>query len=437
MRPEEQQASSTKPNGWAGSYGGLMFRNRWWALVASFLGMIFGPGPVLVFALAVFLRPITQDLGVDRSLISSASLVATMIGLVGGPSVGWLIDRYGARTVMIPGILLFALGIACDSMLTSTPLTIYGLFCFANIFSAAASPIAFSIVVARWFDQMRGLALGIALAGIGIGTAIVPQYTAYFIAHDGWRTAYLALAAAIVVTAWLPVVLFIHEPPEFQRKAKQQRPPTENQPGMTAHAAFRHWRFWALTVAFFLGGVAINGTLAHGVALLLDRGMSLPQAAGSLGYAGIALIIGRLAAGWCLDRLNGPVIAAICFAIPIAGILMLAGSVGEPWVATSLCGFGIGAEVDLMGFFLSRYCGIKAFGRIYGVSFAFFTLGNGLGALIGGLSFDHLHSYAPAFVGFAGALVVACVLFLTLGAYAYPARRHGSDATGNTGEIAA
>jgi MFS family permease len=414
-----------------------MFKNRWWALTASFLGMIFGPGPVLVFALAVFLRPVTQDLGIDRSLISSASLVATTIGLVGGPSVGWLIDRFGARRVMIPGILLFAGGIACDSLLTSTPLMIYGLFCIANIFSAAASPIAFSIVIARWFDEMRGFALGIALAGIGIGTAVVPQYTAYFIAHDGWRFAYIALAAAIVVTAWLPVVLFIHEPPEFQRKTAQQRPPTENQPGMTARAAFRHWHFWALTVAFFLGGVAINGTLAHVVALLLDRGMPLPAAAGSLGAAGIALIFGRLAAGWCLDRFNGPVIAAVCFAIPIAGILMLAGAVGDPKVGTALCGFGIGAEVDLMGFFLSRYCGIKAFGRIYGVCFAFFTLGNALGALAGGLSFDYLHSYTPAFVGFSAALLLACVLFLTLGAYPYPARRHGTPPTGAPEEIAA
>lgn len=414
-----------------------MFKNRWWALTASFLGMIFGPGPVLVFALAVFLRPLTQDLGVDRSLISSASLVATTIGLVGGPSVGWLIDRYGARAVMIPGILLFALGIACDSLLTATPLVIYSLFCFANIFSAAASPIAFSIVVARWFDHMRGLALGIAMAGIGIGTWLVPKYTAYFITDYGWRNAYLAIAVAIVVTAWLPVVLFIHEPPAFRRKTAQQKLSTEHLPGVTAHAAFRHWRFWALTAAFFLGGVAINGTLAHVVALLLDRGMPLGEAAGSLGVAGLALIAGRLVTGWCLDRLNGPVIAAICFAIPVAGILMLAGGTGDPKIATALCGFGIGAEVDLMGFFLSRYLGIKAFGRIYGVSFAFFTLGNGLGALIGGLSFDHLHSYTPAFVGFAAALLVACILFLTLGAYVYPARRPALEVEAEPEEVPA
>ena len=146
--------------------------------------------------------------------------------------------------------------------------------------------------------------------------------------------------------------------------------------------------------------------------------------------AGLALIAGRLVTGWCLDRLNGPVIAAICFAIPVAGILMLAGGTGDPKIATALCGFGIGAEVDLMGFFLSHYLGVKAFGRIYGVSFAFFTLGNGIGALIGGLSFDHLHSYTPAFVGFAGALLVACVLFLTLGAYVYPARREATETAG-------
>ena len=73
-----------------------------------------------------------------------------------------------------------------------------------------------------------------------------------------------------------------------------------------------------------------------------------------------------------------------------------------------------------MAFFLTRYLG-QAFGKIYGVSFAFFTIGNTLGGLIGTLSFDHLHSYAPAFYVFAGCLVVACVQFLMLGTYAYPA----------------
>ena len=70
-----------------------MVKNRWWVLVASFLGMACGPGPVLVFAMAVFMKPITDDLGISRALLSSASVVASLTGIIGPPSVGYLIDR--------------------------------------------------------------------------------------------------------------------------------------------------------------------------------------------------------------------------------------------------------------------------------------------------------------------------------------------------------
>jgi MFS family permease len=382
--------------------------------------MIVGPGPILVFSLAVFLKPVTEDLGISRAQLSSASILGSSIGLIGGPTVGYLIDRYGVRRVIVPGVLLFALGISGDSLLTSSSLVIYSLFVFANLCGAGASPVAFSIAIARWFDQMRGLALGIALAGIGIGTAVVPQLTAYLINNYGWRAAYLGLAVAIVVTSWIPVVLFVRDPPAFERK--QRSALVKHLPGLTASEAFKTWRWLAMTFAFFLGGAAINGTLAHVVALLADRGIPLQVAASSLGTAGIALIFARLISGWCLDRFNGPLVAAICFAIPIVGILMLAGgSSGKvPMIGTALCGLGIGAEVDLMAFFLSRYLGMKAYGKIYGVSWACFTIGNGVGALIGGLSFDRLHTYTPAFYLFAGMLMITCLLLLSLGDYPYP-----------------
>src|SRR5579863_5511477 len=105
-----------------------MIARRWWVLVASFLGMACGPGPVLVFAFAVFLKPITEDLGIGRALLASAQLVASFVGIIGPPSVGYLIDRFGARTVMVPGILLFALGLSAHSLLTASPLVIYLLF---------------------------------------------------------------------------------------------------------------------------------------------------------------------------------------------------------------------------------------------------------------------------------------------------------------------
>jgi cyanate permease len=81
---------------------------------------------------------------------------------------------------------------------------------------------------------------------------------------------------------------------------------------------------------------------------------------------------------------------------------------------------GIGAEVDLMAFFTSRYFGLRAYGKIYGMMFAFFSLFTGVGPYLSGLSYDAYHSYTPIFMVFEGMLVVTCLLFLPLGAYRYP-----------------
>lgn len=407
-----------------------MGKNRWWVLVASFLGMACGPGPILVFAMAVFMKPITEDLGISRALLSSASIVASLVGTAGPPSVGYLIDRFGARHILLPGILLFALGLSGHAFLTASPVIIYLLFILGNLFSSAASPVPFGIVIARWFDQMRGLALGIAMAGIGIGTAVIPQLTAYLVNNYGWRLAYVGLAVTIVIFSWIPVALFVHEPPIFEQSRKRHDSAVAHLPGVTAREAFTSWRWWAMTMAFFLGAVAINGTLTHVVALLADRGIPLQVAASSLGTAGIALIFGRMISGWCLDRFYGPYVALASFIIPIAGILMLASGAGGamPMIGTALCGLGIGAEVDLMAFFISRYMGIKAYGRIYGTSFAVFVIGNGIGSVIAGFSLDRFHSYTPVFLFFAGALVVTCALLLPLGRYPFPAQRHRAGA---------
>ena len=164
---------------------------------------------------------------------------------------------------------------------------------------------------------------------------------------------------------------------------------------MNAREAFKTWRFWSFTIAFFIAIVAINGTLTQIVALLTDRGIPAPQAIGYLSTAGLALIVGRLFAGWCLDRFWGPYVAICFFIIPMAGIALLASGAGGsvPMYGAILCGLGVGAEVDLMAFFTSRYFGMRDYAKIYGVMFALFAGANGVGPSLSGASFDHFHSY--------------------------------------------
>jgi MFS family permease len=187
------------------------------------------------------------------------------------------------------------------------------------------------------------------------------------------------------------------------------------------------WRFWAITAGYFLSVIATNGTLANVVAILTDRGVPSGRAVATLSAAGLAMVVGRLSCGWCLDRFSGPYVA-VCFQIiPALGLTLLAygGTSTSALAGAALCGLGLGAHVGLLAFFASRYFGLRAYGKIYGTMFGLFLIGNGLGPLLGNLSHDVWQSYDPALWAFAIALVAVAVLFAPLGPYRYLPQKSG------------
>lgn len=408
---------------------GNFFRNRWWVVFASICGLLVGSGAVNVFAFSVFLKPVTQSLGVTREFFASGLLLTSFLSAIGLIPLGFAIDRFGVRRVMVPGLILYSLGIMGYALMSAQPQMMYVAFGCAGFFGCVGSPVPYGAVISLWFDRLRGLAIGIAMAGVGLGVALVPQIAQHLINAFGWREAYVALGVVVFLIAWLPVTLFVREPTEHDAMKHTDITAELNLPGLTVQEALtKSWRFWALTIAFFLAIVAINGTLTQIVALLTDRGIPVRVAVGTLSAAGLALIGGRIISGWCLDRFNGVVVAICFFIVPMAGIGLLASGAGGavPLAGAVLCGLGVGAEVDLMAFFISRYFGLKAYGRIYGLMFAVFTFANGVGPSIAGWSHTHYHTYAPAFWIFEGMLVVTCLLLAPLGRYAYPVRNRAS-----------
>ncbi len=332
---------------------------------------------------------------------------------------------------MIPGIIVYALGVMGWSLLSASPAMIILTFTFAGFAGGIGSPVAYGAVLTMWFDRQRGLAIGVAMAGVGLGVAIMPQLAAFFIRSFGWRAAYVALGITIIVVAWLPAAIFVREPTEQDGARHTDIAGVRTDlPGRSVADALHAWRFWALTIAFFLAIIAINGTLTHMVPLLTDRGMPLQVATGALSAAGLALLGGRIVSGWCLDRFHGPFVAICFFIVPMAGIGLLAANLGfAPSIAAAvLCGLGVGAEVDIMAFLVSRYFGLRNYGKIYGAMFAAFSFANGLGPTIAGWSFDRYHSYGPAFVIFEAMLVVTCLLIAPLGAYPFPKRERAAPA---------
>jgi MFS family permease len=383
----------------------------WRVAIGAALGLVVGNGPVMQFTFGVFLKPLSEAFQTDRGTISGALLAGLVTTGLCTPLIGRMIDRRGVRAVALPAIVLFSLGVAALGWLAASPLGLVALYALAGVAAAGQTPLPYSKAIAAAFDRRRGLALGIAMAGVGVGTALLPPLAQQMIQHVGWRGAYLGLGLMTLFVA-VPAMAFLVTAPS----RPVARAAAQAMTSLSGVQALRHPIFWTLVTAFFLVAMAASGIVAHIVPLLTDRAVDPARAAGAISAAGLALIVGRLIAGWALDRVHAPYVALVFFALPLLGVILLLSSsgVGVAVLAAVLVGLGLGAEVDLIAYLQSRYFGLRAFGEIYGYFLAIFMLASGLGPFLVGSLQHRLHDYQAAFLVLGAGLGVACALMAGL-----------------------
>jgi len=400
------------------------FTNPWWVVFGAVIGLFVGNGSVLAYTFGVFLKPIMADMGWQRSTASLALAFGEVLGALMVPVVGLMMDRWSIRRVALPGIAAFAIFLGVLGFTPASLLAFVILFSLASIAGAIQTPVGYTKAIAAWFDRRRGLALGIALTGVGFGALVIPQLAQMLIARIGWRGTYACLGLLMFAIAFPVVALWIREPRtgEGERRAVGV---SGELLGLTARQATGTVRFWLMAAAFFLVAMALLGTAGHIVPLLTDRGLSPAAATATFGLVGLSTVAGRVVTGLLLDRIFAPYVAALFWLAPVVGFVLLTSAVGVwPAAGVVLIGFAVGAEVDMIAFLSSRYLGQRAFGQLYGYFFMAFALGGACGRFLGGYVFDLTGSYDAAMAGAAAALVVAVILVSRLGAYHYPVYRH-------------
>lgn len=399
--------------------------NAWLVVLGSTISLIFSNGPVLFFTFAVFLKPVSEQLGWSRGTMSLAVTFGLILGGLATPFAGIAVDRWGIRKVTLIFITLFAASFAAISLATAHVSVFIILYAIAGLFAGGQAPLPYAKAICGWFEARRGLALGIAMAGVGIGLAIIPQVVRVLLNSFDWRTTYVIVGAITWLIAFPAVFFFVKDPPTDLDRAAAGSPVTTVADGDDISFALRHKDFWLTVIAAFLVVTAINGVIAHLVALLTDHGVPNDIAVRILVAVGLSAIVGRLLSGFLLDRFFAPYLAAASFLVPLAGIaILLTGVTATPLiiVAAVCLGLGLGAEVDIIGFLVGRYFGLRRYGEIYGYIFAVFTMGTGIGPYLMGVSFDATASYKVALAGFCGLLLLSSVLIAMLGPYRYPAR---------------
>jgi predicted MFS family arabinose efflux permease len=394
----------------------------WLIVLGSTIALMVCNGPVIAFTFGVFLKPVSQEFGWSRGAISVAGAMATFMFAIAAPPIGMLIDRWGGRRVLLPIILLASLSVAAISLTRASLWMFTALYTVAGLAFAGHGPQPYIKAIAGWIDKKRGLALGTAMTGVGIGIILVPQLARYLIGTFGWRHAYLGLGVVVFAVAFPAVAAFVRDAPGD---------PAQNEPlsrarapaGIVSRALLRSAQFWLLAAPVFLVAMAVNGTNAHLIPLLTDRGSSPTSAASTLGAVGLASIVGRLLCGYLADRFSAPRVAAGFFLLPCIGILLLMAHSDGPFpvIGAISLGLALGCEIDMMGFLTTRYFGVQHLAEIYGYLFAVFSAGSALGSYLMGMSFDALHSYNGMLSTFILVLMVASALVSRLGRYIFSA----------------
>ena len=397
----------------------------WWVVLVAGVGLSLSYGPIIVGTFGVFLKPLSQEFGWSRAGISLAFALANLVLSGALPLIGRVVDRLGARKVLLPSALIFGLGVMSFYFLSASLWHFYVLYLLLGV-SSGNTP-AYSKVISCWFDHKRGLALGLAMAGIGLGAFIMPPLAQALITGVGWRHAYVLLGL-LVIGITIPVVgLFLQETPQRMRLLPdgetvihtRAAKPSGQEPGLSCQEAWHTGAFWLMVSAFFLQSVGFHGYFIHLVPLLTDRGVSAQSAALVMSLGAVGGMLGRVGGGYLLDRCFAPYVAVCFFCGSALGLFILwSGAVGGlAFVAAFLGGLGVGAEFDIIAYMVSRYFGLRAFGEIYGYVFAAFTLGGVIGPPLMGIGFDSTGSYSPVLGGFVVTTLMAVGLMTQLGPY--------------------
>ncbi len=419
------------------SRGDRPFFFGWWVVFASCFGMLFGSYSVFIgVTFALFVKPLEAAFNWSRTEISLALTICTYVIVIMAPIIGDLIDRFGARRVLLTSMAFLGFAVAGLSQLNGSLWLLYSLFLIIALAGSGTIPTTFSRALLSWFDRKRGLALGIALSGIGVAGIILPPLIQHTISTAGWRVTYLGMSAAVLLLAW-PVVFFLFRdhpasmgllPDGDQGAERGDTAEPAAVPGLSFKEAFKSKVFWLILVAFVLMGLGGTGVIIHFAAMMTDRGMTPAAAALLFSLFGLAIIVGRVSCGYLVDRFFAPHVAVGFTLGPVIGIALLALDSGTSTVqvAIVLMGLGFGAEFDLLSYFISRYLGLRVYGKIYGLMYSGFSLGAGLGPLLMGLSYDRLGSYTVGLWIMFATICVAVVLFSRLGPYRYGVADHAA-----------
>ena len=311
--------------------------NSGWVIVGiSFIILALTYG--VWYSFSVFFVALLKEFGWSRSTGAGAFSLFIVTQSIVGPFAGAMVDRLGPRAVILSGSLLMGTGLA----LSSTIHTWWQFYLFFGVITAmglgTTGWIANTTIVQQWFQEKRGLAVGVISAGIGVGILICTPVAQHLINRVGWRTTYLIMACIVPLVNGSMAIPFLKRPPHASpsRSAENITPhPAINDPWiLNKEWASRSWtvqeamatkQFWLLTLSFFVTGISTQSILTHHVAFFVDKGLEALTASYIVGMLGIVSMGSKILWGMMSDRKGREVTYFVGVFCAVCGLVSLIG----------------------------------------------------------------------------------------------------------------
>lgn len=394
------------------------WRAGWPVLVMGFIGVFWmsaAAGP-----LSVLVKPIGEEWGWSRGETTLLLSFNALVILLLGPVAGTAIHKYGTIRMALVSSPLAALALVLIGQSGPNLILWYAGWTFFSIVYLGNNVIVWATAVTSAFDKYRGAALAIALGGSAAGHSLLPVLTLKLYELFGIAGAFSVLGFLLLATC-LPLLL-VH----FFRKDREVRSPQNTVAvpstlkGFTLGRALSSLRFWQLAFGFMSIGSVVGSVAIQFMSFMNDMGISATMAAWIMSLIGPAILFGRFIPAILLDRCSARQVISPIFFAPVVACFMLVnfdGSILMAMLVVVLVGIAMGAEGDLLAYFVGRYFGKENFAQIYAAMFGLFAIVFGSAPAIVGFVYDWTGSYDTTFLVLGSFLVLGTISMLLLGDY--------------------
>ena len=387
-----------------------------WVIVAAgslILLLVFG----CQHSYGIFFTELCADLGWTRAMVSGAYSLAFVWHSIIYFVAGSLNDRCGPRLALMISAVIMGLGYALMSIINA-PWQLYIFYGVVVGTGVGFSYLPIASVVSRWFVRKRGTALGLTVAGAGIGTLVMAPFAQFIITKFDWRTSYLILAGLVVIIV-LPVSRLIRLNPSekglipygmegIATASKQHGNSPSSAVDFSLKQATRASQFWLLFVMYGCFIFAFQMVMVHLKAYAVEFDIAEITAATALGLVGAGSIVGRVVTGSLSDKIGRRVCFFVAYLLMMVMMLWLV-KARQPWqfyLFSIVFGFGRGSYVPLFPAVVGDWFGTKSHGSIFGMSAIGGGIGGAIGPLVAGYIYDIRGSYDSAII------IGAIVLFI-------------------------